>query len=138
MNKNRVIAGVLAGIALSLGMAATAEAAPAQTDGVTATTLELYSDFDYDTHWLHGGVVRYFTSSSDDLERAQVGDAISSLKNTTPSAWLIHEHQKFKGATYCVKAGQQIPDLRKKHNFNDKMSSVTRLSQSTCAGYTAW
>lgn len=138
MKKNRVIAGVLAGIALSLGMGATAEAAPAQAGGVTATTLELYSDFDYDTHWLHGGVVRYFTASSDDLERAQVGDAISSLKNTTPSAWVVYEHQDFKGAAYCVKAGQQIPDLRAKHSFNDKMSSVKRLSQASCAGQTAW
>jgi hypothetical protein len=138
MKKNRVIAGVLAGIALSVAMGATAEAAPAQPDGVSATTLELYSDFDYDTHWLHGGVVRYFTASSDDLERAQVGDAISSLKNTTPSAWVVYEHQEFKGAAYCVKPGQQIPDMRAKHAFNDKMSSVKRLAQTTCAGYTAW
>lgn len=142
MNK-RVMGGVLAALGLALlpamatPAAATQEFQHTQDSKVLATTLELYTDYKYDTNWLHGGLVRYYTSSSPDLKAAGITDTVSSLKNTTNVSWLVYEHQDYKGLAYCIKPGQQIPDMRAR-NFNDKMSSVARLTLNHCVGLNPW
>jgi hypothetical protein len=76
-----------------------------------------------------------FTASDSNLS-GQGGDSASSIKNDDSRAWVVYEHDTFRGRGYCINTGIEEFDLHRGIlGFGDKISSVRRLSTSSCAGF---
>jgi hypothetical protein len=73
-----------------------------------------------------------FTVSHDDMNDYSFGDKASSVKNRTSDAWVIYDDHGWEDRHYCIAAGGEVSSLGSKWDFNDKTSSIKRLSTSYC------
>ena len=54
------------------------------------------------------------------------------MKNRTSVAWIIYDDSGYDDRNYCIRAGGSVKSLKDKWNFNDKTSSIERLSRARC------
>ena len=73
-----------------------------------------------------------FTVSHDDMNDFDFGDKASAVKNRTSDAWVIYDDDGYDDRNYCIPAGGTVRSLGDKWSFNDKTSSVERLSRASC------
>jgi hypothetical protein len=113
-----VIAAAIATTALT----ATAAAVPAQAAGplVLGQNQSL------------GGLNWTFTSNNTDIASTG-GDRASSIRNDDVVAWVVYQHDTYRGRAYCILPGQEIWDLHEQQwQFGDMISSVRRRPDATC------
>ena len=66
-------------------------------------------------------------------------DKISSIRNLDSVAWVLFDDKNYQDRRYCIRPGESVPDLgAPMWKFNDKTSSVLRLTTASCTGYPAF
>ena len=73
-----------------------------------------------------------FTVSHSDMHDFSFNDKASSVKNKTGSAWVLYDDTGYSDRSYCISAGKSVKSLKDKWDFNDKISSIKRLSRKVC------
>ncbi|NEY32592.1 hypothetical protein GTU99_10375 [Streptomyces sp. PRKS01-65] len=122
---NKIVRGLIAVVA---AVATAMVTAPASHAGTRAAGLLLGQ------HQNLGGSVWYFPGSKADIGSA--GDKASSAKNDDTVAWLLFDDKNFSDRRYCLAPGYYVKDLHfGSWNFGDKISSVKRLTTSSCSGH---
>ncbi len=77
-----------------------------------------------------------YTYSTSNRNLGGPGDEASSARNESDSAWVLYDDTGFRDRRYCIRPGEYVRDLHNEQwNFGDKISSVRRLSTSSCRGY---
>lgn len=124
MNTKRRAAALAAAVAAAL----TVTAVPAHADE-PYSALVLYYD-----GWFEGyPIIRY---DSDPAMSNFASDEASSVKLYGPYAWVLYDDKHYKDRHYCIRPGEKVEHLgAPQWKFNDKISSVKRLSTGSCAGY---
>ena len=85
-----------------------------------------------------GGTRWTFRFGDADIE-GYGGDSASSLKNDSHDAWVVYEHDTFRGRGYCLRAGSEVSDLHLSIlGFGDRISSVQRLTTPDCHQFPAF
>jgi hypothetical protein len=63
-------------------------------------------------------------------------DKASSVWNGSDNAWVLYDDAGYQDRRYCLVPGGRIANLHdSRWNFGDKISSIKRLSGTSCAGY---
>ena len=63
-------------------------------------------------------------------------DKASSVRNNTQYAWVLFDDDTYEDRRYCLKPGLRIYHLGlDQWKFNDKVSSVLKLSTGSCGSY---
>jgi hypothetical protein len=123
--RTKIIRGLIAAVAAVAAAMATAPASQADT---RAAGLLLGQ------HQNLGGSVWYFSDNRADIGSA--GDKASSARNDDTVAWLLFDDKNFSDRRYCLAPRHYVKDLHyASWNFGDKISSVKRLTTSSCSGY---
>ena len=73
-----------------------------------------------------------FTVSHSDMDDFDFGDKASAVKNKSSDAWIIYDDSGYDDRNYCIPAGGKVRSLGDKWDFNDKTSSIERLSSASC------
>lgn len=73
-----------------------------------------------------------FSISHDDMDDFDFGDKASAVKNRSSDAWVIYDDSGYDDRHYCIPAGGKVRSLKDKWDFNDKTSSIERLSTASC------
>jgi hypothetical protein len=69
--------------------------------------------------------------SENDMNDIDFGDKTSSTKNNTDDAWILYDDHDYTDTAHCVPAHSWVSDWSGA-GFNDKTSSVKRLSTANC------
>ncbi|GIH23323.1 hypothetical protein Aph01nite_16330 [Acrocarpospora phusangensis] len=114
------------------GLVGLGSAAPVQADDgepYPSVALRLYDDAWYE------GWTRLFSKSDYDFDYSD-NDEASSVENFTVVAWVLFDDADLRDRRYCIRPGEVVPDLgAPQYKFNDKVSSVLKLSRATCDEY---
>ncbi|WP_327049343.1 beta/gamma crystallin-related protein [Microbispora sp. NBC_01189] len=90
----------------------------------------LYEDSGYK------GYPHAYTTSRLGLYGWWENDEASSVKNVDLFAWVLYDDVDYKDRHFCIRPGEWVENLGSSPwKFNDKISSLKRLTTSSCAGY---
>ncbi|RZU48832.1 peptidase inhibitor family I36 [Krasilnikovia cinnamomea] len=120
---------VLAGAAAVVGLGASgASAAPTHPGAATADSPLILGEHQS----LSGQNWPFWVSNP----RINPDDEATSLYNRSDVAWVLYADPNYTGRRYCITPGRRISDLDSQQwRFNDQITSVKRLSGTSCAGY---
>ncbi|GAA2904806.1 hypothetical protein GCM10010517_70920 [Streptosporangium fragile] len=119
-----VVAGVV--ITASLGFSGAAFPAQAQVTG-----LRFYEDDDF-----KGEVKSYYATQ---WYLWEWNHWASSVRNSDDVAWVLYDDWDYADRRFCLRSGEEVKRLGDEQwRFNDKTSSIRRLSTNSCAGYPAF
>jgi hypothetical protein len=125
-----LVTAVIAAVPMVAGPAAAAGAA------TEPRGLWLYQD------WNYKGKSRLFTDSWSNLADViewNWSDKTTSVRNADTVAWVLYDDRGFRDRSYCIRPGERVIDLQPNPwRFNDKTSSIKRLSTASCSGYVAF
>lgn len=121
----RTLRALLA-VAAVAGATLTATASPAVADG---EPLILYE------HSGYKGYPSAFWDSEVSLSW-WTSDSTSSVANYSSVAWVLYDDRYFEDRRYCIRPGERVERLGDAPwKFNDKISSIKKLSGPGCEGY---
>ncbi|WP_204043928.1 hypothetical protein [Acrocarpospora phusangensis] len=84
------------------------------------------------------GYSRIFGGSNANMP-SYYSDKISAIRNYDSVAWVLFDDKYYEDRRFCIRPGESVPDLgAPQWKFNDKTSSVLRLTTASCAGYPAF
>ncbi|MFG1613697.1 beta/gamma crystallin-related protein [Nonomuraea wenchangensis] len=113
---------IAAAISAAAMVAVSAATAPAQAAG----PLVLFQDSGF------AGTSWSFTATNGNISGSG-GDRVSSIVNQDVNAWVVYQHDTYRGRSYCVLPGQSLYDLHEQQwQFGDAISSVRRRPDGTC------
>jgi hypothetical protein len=136
MNKMKTY---LVAVTVSLAMGACLSEAPEQIDEEDNTSVQISASTSqcHDAvmcFWRHNGFAGTFkglTASQSNFEDIDLGDEVTSVWNRTTVAWVLYQHDTFRGDTACLHPGASVANLGN-FNFNDEISSARRQTSDTC------
>jgi len=122
----RLLASIAAAAAVFAGTAGASTPAQASTAGLFAANDSWYQGFS-------GTITETWSNLGYD------SDKYSSVRNEDSVAWVLFDDKYFRDRRFCIRPGESVPDLGAPlWKFNDKTSSVLRLSTASCEGYPAF
>jgi len=132
----------LVAVTILLAMGACASDAPGQPDeddqddptSIQASASTSQCQLNVMCFWRDNGFASTFkglTSSVSNFENISFGDVTTSVWNRTNVAWVLYQHDTFRGAMACVRPGASVANLSN-FSFNDEISSAQRQTGDFC------